>query len=156
MKMQHYGVKNRETTAFFLFVIAVVIVVVLCQARLAVSFGFDVSSKGESSPLFSAKGSLLLAHKNNIQLALSRRDSIMACGVLITPMLGPTNAWAEEKKNLNQNKNAVTSNDVLLSSSSLESTTISSSNGLLESRVVSNVLSPPPYGMEGSDVFYPK
>ena len=27
--------------------------------------------------------------------------------------------------------------------------------GLLESRVLENVLSPPPYGMEGSDVFYP-
>ena len=28
-------------------------------------------------------------------------------------------------------------------------------NGLLESRVLENVMSPPPYGMEGSDVFYP-
>lgn len=28
-------------------------------------------------------------------------------------------------------------------------------NGLLESRVLENVLSPPPYGMEGTDVFYP-
>jgi hypothetical protein len=28
-------------------------------------------------------------------------------------------------------------------------------NGLLESRVLSNVLNPPPYGMEGTDVFYP-
>ena len=27
--------------------------------------------------------------------------------------------------------------------------------GLLESRVESNVLNPPPYGMEGSDIFYP-
>jgi hypothetical protein len=27
--------------------------------------------------------------------------------------------------------------------------------GLLESRVQSNVLNPPPYGMEGSDIFYP-
>ena len=27
--------------------------------------------------------------------------------------------------------------------------------GLLESRVLDNVLSPPPYGMEGTDVFYP-
>lgn len=27
--------------------------------------------------------------------------------------------------------------------------------GLLESRVTENVLSPPPYGMEGPDVFYP-
>lgn len=27
--------------------------------------------------------------------------------------------------------------------------------GLLESRVQSNVLNPPPYGMEGTDVFYP-
>mmetsp|Transcript_14360 Transcript_14360/g.21495 ORF Transcript_14360/g.21495 Transcript_14360/m.21495 type:complete len:411 (-) Transcript_14360:274-1506(-) len=29
------------------------------------------------------------------------------------------------------------------------------SNGLLESRVTENVLSPPPYGMEGNDIFYP-
>lgn len=29
-------------------------------------------------------------------------------------------------------------------------------NGLLESRVLSNVLFPPPYGMEGSDIFYPE
>jgi hypothetical protein len=28
-------------------------------------------------------------------------------------------------------------------------------NGLLESRVLSNVLNPPPYGMEGPDIFYP-
>lgn len=28
-------------------------------------------------------------------------------------------------------------------------------NGLLEARVTENVLSPPPYGMEGTDVFYP-
>lgn len=28
-------------------------------------------------------------------------------------------------------------------------------SGLLESRVLENVLSPPPYGMEGSDVYYP-
>ena len=28
-------------------------------------------------------------------------------------------------------------------------------SGLLESRVLSNVLNPPPYGMEGTDVFYP-
>ena len=27
--------------------------------------------------------------------------------------------------------------------------------GLLESRVESNVLNPPPYGMEGTDIFYP-
>ena len=27
--------------------------------------------------------------------------------------------------------------------------------GLLESRVASNVINPPPYGMEGTDVFYP-
>ena len=27
--------------------------------------------------------------------------------------------------------------------------------GLLESRVASNVVNPPPYGMEGADVFYP-
>ncbi len=27
--------------------------------------------------------------------------------------------------------------------------------GLLASRVVSNVISPPPYGMEGPDIFYP-
>lgn len=27
--------------------------------------------------------------------------------------------------------------------------------GLLESRVLSNVLNPPPYGMEGTDIFYP-
>ena len=29
-------------------------------------------------------------------------------------------------------------------------------NGLLESRVLENVMSPPPYGMEGPDVFYPE
>ena len=29
-------------------------------------------------------------------------------------------------------------------------------NGLLEARVLENVLSPPPYGMESSDVLYPK
>jgi len=28
-------------------------------------------------------------------------------------------------------------------------------NGLLESRVLENVLGPPPYGMEGTDIFYP-
>lgn len=29
-------------------------------------------------------------------------------------------------------------------------------NGLLESRVLENVQSPPPYGMEGPDVYYPE
>ena len=29
-------------------------------------------------------------------------------------------------------------------------------NGLLESRVLENVMSPPPYGMEGPDVYYPE
>ena len=28
--------------------------------------------------------------------------------------------------------------------------------GMLESRVISNVLAPPPYGMEGPDIFYPE
>ena len=29
-------------------------------------------------------------------------------------------------------------------------------NGLLDSRVEGNVLAPPPYGMEGPDIFYPE
>lgn len=32
---------------------------------------------------------------------------------------------------------------------------LSLESGLLESRVTENVLSPPPYGLEGSDIFYP-
>lgn len=42
----------------------------------------------------------------------------------------------------------------LLFSSQAPSATLES--GMLESRVQSNVLLPPPYGMEGPDIFYPE
>mmetsp|Transcript_23488 Transcript_23488/g.34808 ORF Transcript_23488/g.34808 Transcript_23488/m.34808 type:complete len:328 (-) Transcript_23488:12-995(-) len=38
----------------------------------------------------------------------------------------------------------------------VDAESLSLQNGLLESRVLENVLSPPPYQMEGSDIYYPE
>ena len=38
----------------------------------------------------------------------------------------------------------------------VDAESLSMENGLLESRVLENVLSPPPYQMEGSDIYYPE
>eukprot|EP00527_Entomoneis_sp_CCMP2396_P008819 CAMPEP_0198143344 /NCGR_PEP_ID=MMETSP1443-20131203/6583_1 /TAXON_ID=186043 /ORGANISM="Entomoneis sp., Strain CCMP2396" /LENGTH=255 /DNA_ID=CAMNT_0043806567 /DNA_START=333 /DNA_END=1097 /DNA_ORIENTATION=+ len=57
-------------------------------------------------------------------------------------------ALAADSSSNNPNNSALRSAGGVTGSASLE-------NGLLEARVTENVLSPPPYGMETPDVFYP-
>jgi hypothetical protein len=73
--------------------------------------------------------------------AHSRRE-ILAGGIAASQLIA-SRAWADE------------SSSVISQLVSPQAQSRELENGLLESRVLSNVLNPPTYGMEGPDVFYP-
>jgi hypothetical protein len=91
-----------------------------------------------SSPRLSWRSSQEIKYSMPLQ-AQSRRDVLLG-GALLSQLV-TSRASADE---------SILSQIIApqAASSALE-------NGLLESRVLSNVLNPPPYGMEGTDVFYP-
>ena len=75
----------------------------------------------------------------------SRRDVLTSAALFAGSMVGSSPAYAADSAAMSALGNFVSPQ---AESAGLES-------GLLESRVTSNVLNPPPYGMEGADVYYP-
>lgn len=80
----------------------------------------------------------------------SRRDVLSKAGStfggIVTSQLLP---WGWESSSTTATARATDMTFSTASSTSLPS-------GLLDSRVQGNVLAPPPYGMEGPDIFYPE
>lgn len=84
----------------------------------------------------------MILNKRSKLLAHSRRD-FLAGGIAVSQFIAsPT--WAEDS-----------SNSVISQLVSAQAPSRALENGLLESRVLSNVLNPPTYGMEDPDVYYP-
>lgn len=53
-------------------------------------------------------------------------------------------------------KSVLVSSSLLLPVTANAAADVNDDTGLLESRVKGNALNPPPYGMEGADIFYPR
>ena len=82
---------------------------------------------------------------SRLQAHSTRRDVLEAAGkgIVASSLVGlSTPSWAAGDPMISQ----------LVSP---QATSAGLESGLLESRVLSNVLNPPPYGMEGPDVYYP-
>lgn len=79
-----------------------------------------------------------------IEVPVDRRSIILSAPVSLALALGAQSAHAVEP--------STSVYDFVTGQGDLPQLEV----GLLESRVMENVMSPPPYGMEGSDVFYPE
>ena len=82
--------------------------------------------------------SVLSSHEQNDGCGVCRRQ---ATSLLTTTAAATTLGWFGSTANAEMMQ--------------IQAESIDLAPGLLASRVIGNVLSPPPYGMEGPDIFYP-
>jgi hypothetical protein len=101
----------------------------------------DLLRRISKNPSVQPKGDEATIDVTTTLNAVSRRGVL--AGTFVGSQLIASRAWADD------------SSSVLSQLVSPQAASLELGNGLLESRVQSNVLNPPPYGMEGTDVFYP-
>jgi hypothetical protein len=101
----------------------------------------DLPRRISEDPSLQLKGDEAMIGVTTTPNAVSRRGVL--AGSFVACQLIASRAWADD------------SSSVLSKLVSPQAASLELENGLLESRVLSNVLNPPPYGMEGTDVFYP-
>ncbi len=102
---------------------------------------------------------MLFRHKNQNSESYVKRSNLQAT---------KTQLYSTRRRDMIQNVASILPLQYLIISSAIaggggaenvnaaESSSSNLPNGLLEARVLENVLSPPPYGMESNDILYPK
>ena len=85
------------------------------------------------------------------------RNSLLVSGTIVTSQQQPQLAWGDEKttEKITEPKSEPKIEPKVDSPGGESSPKLPEDSGLLEGRVSENLLSPPTYGMEGSDIFFP-